>query len=102
MKSILLGLKGVTRLNAATARKELWTARPSRRWTSTEMKLRLFIMHPLVRSHPLTGRRSLFVNEVYTVGIEGLTNAESSSLLKFLFGANKLTSHVEFVGSQAH
>jgi len=42
-------------------------------------------VHPLVRSHPLTGRRSLFVNEVYTVGIEGMTNAESSTLLKFLF-----------------
>ena len=41
--------------------------------------------HPLVRSHPLTGRQSLFVNEVYTVGIEGMTKTESNSLLEFLF-----------------
>ena len=41
--------------------------------------------HPLVRSHPLTGRQSLFVNEVYTVGIEGMTKTESSALLEFLF-----------------
>ncbi len=41
--------------------------------------------HPMVRSHPLTGRQSLFVNEVYTVGIEGMTKTESDALLEFLF-----------------
>jgi taurine dioxygenase len=41
--------------------------------------------HPLVRTHPVTGRKSLFVNPVYTVRIAGLTPPENFTLLKFLY-----------------
>ena len=41
--------------------------------------------HPVVRVHPETGRRALYVNVAHTVRFEGMTAEESAPVLQYLY-----------------
>lgn len=43
------------------------------------------VEHPVVRTHPLSGKKGLFVNSLFTVSIKELSKKESDSLLALLF-----------------
>ncbi len=40
--------------------------------------------HPLVRTHPVTGEKALYVDSSYGIGIEGMSAEESAPLIHFL------------------
>ena len=43
------------------------------------------IMHPAIRTHPITGRKCVYVNQTYTFGLEGMTEEQSQPLLERLY-----------------
>lgn len=42
-------------------------------------------VHPLIRTHPETGRRALYVNAMFTESIVGLSPQESKTVLEYLY-----------------
>lgn len=83
MQRLLEGLRGIS----SSAKADVSRTREDRVRSDgrADARQEYRAVHPIVRTHPETGRRSLFVNVAHTVGIEGMTDDESAPLLQFLF-----------------
>ncbi|MNN32840.1 Alpha-ketoglutarate-dependent taurine dioxygenase [compost metagenome] len=60
------------------------TAQALEQWEATRKK-NPPLSHPVIRTHPVSGRKSLFVNEGFTTRINELSDSESEAILKLLF-----------------
>lgn len=75
-------LSGLTAIHAS---EHVYRSRYADRGVDDSGKVFPFAEHPVVRSHPLTGRQALFVNRTFTTKINDMTDGESAALLGFLF-----------------
>ena len=83
MKNLLDGLVGIS----SSAKADVSKTREDRiKSDGKEAAPKSYLAeHPVVRTHPETGQKALFVNVAHTAGIKGMTDEESAPLLQFLF-----------------
>jgi taurine dioxygenase len=82
MKAMLEGLVAVNSSAKADASR---TREDRMKDSAREVKKDYVAAHPVVRRHPETGRRALYVNVAHTVRFDGMTEEESAPLLHYLF-----------------
>jgi taurine dioxygenase len=83
----------VTGLTAVHASEHVYRGRYSDRGVDDANKAYPQAVHPVVRTHPETGRKALYVNRTFTTRINELSQEESDALLDLLF---RHCEHINF------
>ncbi len=85
LQQMLLGMTGIhSSLRVYGDRQASMDLKDENMIVTKEQAQSVVSEHPVVRTHPETGRKSLFVNDHYTLGFKGMTEQESAPLLQFL------------------
>jgi taurine dioxygenase len=78
-------LDGLVAINSSAKADASRTREDRMKDSAREVKKDYVAAHPVVRRHPETGRRALYVNVAHTVRFDGMTEEESAPLLDYLF-----------------
>jgi taurine dioxygenase len=86
-KSLLMDKRGIHSARRAYSREGMYGERDTGRsmaihYSDSALSTQV---HPIMRIHPETGRPALFVSMGYTIGIEGMSDAEATETLIQLF-----------------
>jgi taurine dioxygenase len=83
MKAMLADLKAINSSTnpVAAATRQHRITEGAKRDPGAELRA----VHPVVRTHPETGRKALYVNPGHTIAFAGMTEAESAPILEFLY-----------------
>ncbi|OAX53483.1 TauD/TfdA dioxygenase family protein [Xanthomonas graminis] len=88
MKRLLDGLIGITssslKFRKGGARQAYLSQFSSMQIEAPKASESFEARHPVVRTHPATGRKSLYVSPLHTLGFEGFTEEESRPIIEFL------------------
>ncbi|MEE8247800.1 MAG: TauD/TfdA family dioxygenase, partial [Alphaproteobacteria bacterium] len=86
MKAMLAGLQGVNSAALRHAGGRQGTAKGNTRMKAKNVERAddLEAVHPIVRTHPETGDKSLYLNTAHTVRFQDMTEAESTPLIDYL------------------
>ena len=85
MKERLAGLRAIHRMTKGGYETDRHDSAARLQYSAEQKKNFVDIAHPIVRTHPVTGRKCLYVNPLCTDGIEGMPDAEGKPLLEELY-----------------